>query len=907
MSRRHSFELAACRATVASLVAALLVLGSAPPASAAGRAIEDIRLLKQNGVATAEIVFSCPVRYLSHAPQSGTEIRIQVELDPECLTTIGRGLRSELYDPPSRNLAGINDVVFDTPEGRMATIAVRLGQYVRFDASQARLRNVVRVTLAPIADATVTQQRPPAGSAPPVSTASPSPPRSVATSPPSSTPPPASLPPSEASPSVQTAQLPRAAEPVPDPEPVADPARTEERRPIGLVPRSVPPGDRFVIQLAVAENLDATTVAGLGSRADDILYLSDYDAGERHWEELRLGFFTTEQQARDRIAELAPKFSQAMIAIADVTEQDRAAREQIAAEAAPTPTIAAEAAPTLTAGAANDSVGAASAAISSGPAITLAPERISALLAEANDAMLGANYDRSIQIYTRLLEDPSFAERREARERLGVARERKGQTAQAKIEYEAYLAEFPSGPDAQRVQQRLAGLTNATAPEQVALEASPSSDSLWKFSGGVAQYFRHDVLTPLEDGPDSEQSGILSNLDFSLRRNGERFEVMSRLDAAYHYNLLDASETSDPEDQLYVSNAYIEVADAKHDWSARVGRQSLYGSGVLGRFDGAHARYQWRPDIALNLTLGSPVEYPRRAIDTHRQFVGLSADMDALFKDIDFTFFGILQRIDGIADREAVGAEARYRRDRWDVVGVVDVDMSYAVLNSALVTVNWRATEKLTLNGRYNFGSMPFLTTRNALIGQSVTTIDDLLEFYSESQVRRLARDRTAQVSTGTFGLSRPVFDRFDLNVDIGYYETGSTVASGGVPAVPASGTQTFFYTSLIGSSFIKDGDTAIFSLRHNDMQSGASDAVVVDWRLPATRRLRLNPRLVLSTRTGTADGSDQWIAAPMLRMALRWPERHQFELEIGARLTSFDSSEESTEHFFNAGYWWEF
>jgi hypothetical protein len=281
--------------------------------------------------------------------------------------------------------------------------------------------------------------------------------------------------------------------------------------------------------------------------------------------------------------------------------------------------------------------------------------------------------------------------------------------------------------------------------------------------------------------------------------------------------------------------------------------------------------------------------------------------MDALVKEWDFTFFGILQRIDGIADREAVGAEARYRGDRWDVVGVVDVDMSYAVLNSAFATVNWRATEKLTLNGRYNFGAAPFLTTRNALIGQSVTTIDALLDIYSESQVRRLARDRTAQVSTGTVGLSRPVFDRFELNFDIGYYETGSTDASGGVPAVPASGTQMFFYTSLIGSSFIKDGDTAIFSLRHNDMQSGSSDSVVVDWRLPTARRLRLNPRLVLSSRVDAANGADQWIAAPMLRMALRWPEHHQFELEIGARLTSFETDEESSESFFNAGYWWEF
>jgi hypothetical protein len=74
---------------------------------------------------------------------------------------------------------------------------------------------------------------------------------------------------------------------------------------------------------------------------------------------------------------------------------------------------------------------------------------------------------------------------------------------------------------------------------------------------------------------------------------------------------------------------------------------------------------------------------------------------------------------------------------------------------------------------------------------------------------------------------------------------------------------------------------------------------------------------LLLSTRRDVTTGADQWIAAPTLRMALRWPRRHQFELELGARLSSQDFPEfgsttmqqraESTEYFANAGYWWEF
>ena len=45
----------------------------------------------------------------------------------------------------------------------------------------------------------------------------------------------------------------------------------------------------------------------------------------------------------------------------------------------------------------------------------------------------------------------------------------------------------------------------------------------------------------------------------------------------------------------------------RRDWTARVGRQTAFGAGVLGRFDGARVDWQWRPQIGLNLTLGRPV------------------------------------------------------------------------------------------------------------------------------------------------------------------------------------------------------------------------------------------------------------------------------------------------------------
>ncbi len=221
------------------------------------------------------------------------------------------------------------------------------------------------------------------------------------------------------------------------------------------------------------------------------------------------------------------------------------------------------------------------------------------------------------------------------------------------------------------------------------------------------------------------------------------------------------------------------------------------------------------------------------------------------------------------------------------MVGAIDVDLSYGVLNSALVVANWRATDKLTLNGRFNVGAAPYLTTRNALIGRSEASVDDLLETYSEEQVRTLARDRTAQMRNAAVGVGWPLFDRFQVNADIGFYDFDATVESGGVSALPDRGRQTFFYTSFVGSSIVKDGDTAMFSYRRSSTHSATSDTVLFDWRLPTTHRLRLNPRLALSSRSMVGETSDEWVAAPMLRVGYRWPRHHQFEVELGAALAT--------------------
>ncbi len=97
-----------------------------------------------------------------------------------------------------------------------------------------------------------------------------------------------------------------------------------------LVQRPEERGERFAIQLAADASAAGQAAAEGQRQPGDVLYVSDRDVGGKQWQELRLGFFDTEQQARARLAELESTFPQALVALADVAEQDRATALRVA-------------------------------------------------------------------------------------------------------------------------------------------------------------------------------------------------------------------------------------------------------------------------------------------------------------------------------------------------------------------------------------------------------------------------------------------------------------------------------------------------------------------------------------------------------------------------------------------------
>jgi len=422
----------------------------------------------------------------------------------------------------------------------------------------------------------------------------------------------------------------------------------------------------------------------------------------------------------------------------------------------------------------------------------------------------------------------------------------------------------------------------------------------------VSQYYRRDVRQFDEDQPEIVAlSALMTDVDFTARRTGGRFDMIGRVAANHFYDLL-GEEDNGPGDQNRFSYAYFDISDVQRDWSVRVGRQSLHNWGVLGRFDGAHFAYGWRPDRRVHFTTGYPVETTRNGVETARQFQGVAVEFDGLISDWDFSTFVNQQSIDGVDARLAVGAELRYIDERRSLTTLLDYDVDFGELNTILALGTWRLANRMTFSGLVNIRMSPVLTTRNALIGQPVTTIEELLLVWTEDEIRELARDRTAQTRTFTFGLATPIGERFQLNTDVTVTEIDGTDASGGVLAVPGTGQQIYYSTSLVGSGLFGTGDVNVFSLRYGESDTFKTSYLTWDARFRVGRRIRVNPRLRLAVREGLLDGRRRETINPSFRLLINTRRHYRFELELGTdRFTRTDANgdSDSSGNYIHMGY----
>jgi hypothetical protein len=520
------------------------------------------------------------------------------------------------------------------------------------------------------------------------------------------------------------------------------------------------------------------------------------------------------------------------------------------------------------------------------PQSALPAGEIATLMESARQAMAKGDYPGAIRILTKILESVGNAEAKpEALEMLGLARERNHQLAHAKAEYEEYLRLYPSGEGADRVRQRLAGLLAATAKPKARLrqpESVLAGESGGEFSmrGSFSQSLRRD-----EDIFANDEEGVVrrfdldSDLDANATYRDGNVEINLRANGGYTNDFLDNTTT---DKQGRFSAGYLDIATPGRSVALRVGRQTRSTDGILGRFDGAVFSFKPMDELRVNFSGGLPVDLSTDLfLNKERYFAGSSVDIGPMWNDLSANVYFIEQwTADQVVDRQAVGGELRYTSSGMTAFGLFDYDLSYNAVNIATLSGNYFFDDQSTFNVAVDYRTSPILTTTNALQGQPVTTMEELLAMFPEDQVRQLAEDRTANIKSVTVGASHPFDDMFQISGDAMVTDISGTVTSGGIEGTPRTGYEYYYSMQLTGSNMVTDNDIATLAFRYADQDLYNRGTVDLNTRYPLTDKLRINPRIRFDYRWDDHDSGTQTSARPSLRLNFN---DHWWEIELEA------------------------
>ncbi len=610
-----------------------------------------------------------------------------------------------------------------------------------------------------------------------------------------------------------------------------------------------------------------------------LIFTRNVTTKDNEWVRLRLGFFTSLEEAQAARRKISKDYPGAWV--------DRVRSEElyvvrnwlagkpttIAQKPSVTPTKPAQSRPSTIPGKHRLK-----------PLGTASEAKLRDLYKRARNALLSKDYRSSIRLLTKLLRYPEHRYSRDAQEFIGLARDKNNQRAHAKAEYKKYLELYPQGEGTDRVKQRLDALVTArrspVAPAgrgrrgRVRKKAEPE----WQVFGNLLQFYQRNVTTSDPDNPVTTNSTLDSDLSVNARLRTDRYNIRTQFSTSYTYDFND----SDAGNDYRISDMYINASDKTSGLSTRLGRQSSSTGGVQGRFDGAEFSYRLNPKWKVNVVAGYPVVLAEsNSVETDKYFYGINVDGGRFADYWEFNVFAIHQEAYGLIDREAVGAEVRYLHPKHSIFTLLDYDIEYEEINTALLIGNWRFDNGTNLNIQTDYRNSPLLTTANALIGQTDRTLEILKGRLTEAEIQQLARDRTAHFKSFLVSITKPVHSLFTIGGEFAVSNFSSTPASGGVEAINGTGNEYTVAGQLIGSNIIKQGDTTIMELRYNNNSTSDLTRFSINSRYPWSRTWRFNPKLAIDQRDRD-NGTKTTTIRPSLKTEYKFGKRVKFIGEGG-------------------------
>lgn len=528
--------------------------------------------------------------------------------------------------------------------------------------------------------------------------------------------------------------------------------------------------------------------------------------------------------------------------------------------------------------------------------------------------LAGFYYLTAIDTFNKLLLLPRNDYTQDAQEWIGVARERAGQLDKAKLEFELYLKLYPLGAGAKRVKIRLSRLGSVAAQPAVTAErAAPRKQAKQTQAyGSLSMYYYNgaskiDTVSTFGNVLNQstfsavDQSALLTSVDATERFISEEYDnrIVFR-DTAYT-NFLPGQTGKNK-----LSSAYLDIKNKLSDYSARLGRQTANGGGVLGRFDGAALGFSATPSLRVNAVAGQLSDY---TIGSKPVFYGASIDMGPV------TLYAINQTVDGVFDRKAVGTEMRYFQPNKTAFALLDYDTSYSAINTAMFQGTLSSGSERTYNLLLDHRKSPYISTRNALYGSTTASVEDLLQIMTEAELRALANARTGSSNFAQLGVSQQLSEKWQVGGDIrvsnfeGLPASGTTALEGQLPETPSSGNEWAGSMQLIGNNLYSSKDVSVFNLSYISSPTYRGQSAYAYNRGMVTEKFSADISLQLY-RQETDTGTTLTRIMPTLRTAYQMRQQLSFEIEAGVELSRTESTLESSElrrQFFSLGFRWDF
>ena len=535
------------------------------------------------------------------------------------------------------------------------------------------------------------------------------------------------------------------------------------------------------------------------------------------------------------------------------------------------------------------------------------------LMLAGRDALSAKNYPQATEAFNKLLMLPPNQYSQDAQEWVGVARERDGQPAKAKVEYELYLKLYTTGPGVPAVKQRLAGLAS---PQTIAAQTPSSTRKIEPRSfvqGGISSryYFgqsnfqttyQFNNAAQTDTYAMKDQSMLITNVDAIGRYVSENYDNRVVFRDVGTQNFLPGQINRNR-----VNAAYVEVKDRTTEYSARVGRQTTGGAGVMGRFDGVYAGFGSSQDLRINGVAGQLVDFTSI---TQPVFYGVSVEQGP------FSVYLLNQTIEGVVDRRALGAEFRYFEGKKTAYSAVDYDIFYKVLNTATFTGSYGFETGTTVNFMADYRKN--LTTRNALNGALTTSVQDLLAVMTEEQLNQLARDRTASSTYSQIGLTQRLTQAWMTGADLrlskitGMPASGSSTIplAGVLPGTTDTGLEKTLTGQLIGSNLYSDADITTFGASYF-----TSDYVQNGQSLFVYNRTSFGQDFALDASWNFYRQADNYGGSmsrhiPMVRAAYQVGQNLSLDADLGVELSTAYGTSQTTSNkriFTSLGFRWNF